>query len=90
MTRLSIRVKANARQDALLAWDHSVLWLSVRAVRDRGRANEAVVALLAAALGLRRQQIELLRGHRGTRKLVAVDLPADELSERLLRATQKP
>ena len=37
-----------------------------------GKANAAVVALLAQWLGVRRGQVEILAGHRGKRKRVRV------------------
>jgi uncharacterized protein YggU (UPF0235/DUF167 family) len=48
-----------------------------------GAANEAVLRLLAAELGLPRRAVRLVAGATGRRKLIAVEgLRADELAVR--------
>jgi len=48
-----------------------------------GRANEALVAFVAASVGLPRRAVRLVRGAGGRDKVVEVDLEADELERRL-------
>jgi uncharacterized protein len=53
----------------------------VAAAPERGRANEALVALLADALGVPRARISVVGGQTARRKVVAIDgldLPAIE------------
>lgn len=53
-----------------------------------GAANEELVRTLAAALGVPRRQIVLLRGEGSTTKLVGVSgLPAAEVGARLVAAS---
>jgi uncharacterized protein YggU (UPF0235/DUF167 family) len=64
--------------------------IRVREAPERGRANDAVVDLLAGTLSLPRRDVRLVGGH-GTRdKLVELDgLSADETDRRLAAAEQK-
>ena len=50
-----------------------------------GAANAALIRFLARSLGCPARSVQLLRGERGRRKLVAVEgMAADELRRRLL------
>ena len=50
---------------------HGEAWkLAVAAAPERGRANEAVVRLLAETLELPRDRVELVAGHAGRDKVV--------------------
>lgn len=60
------------------------LKLSVTAVPERGKANEAVVELLAGVLGVPKSRIRVLRGGTQPNKLVEVEgLDEGELRRRL-------
>lgn len=59
--RLVLRVTPGARVELLEVGDNG-LTAKVRAKPEDGKANAAVIALLAAALGLAPSRIELLRG----------------------------
>jgi hypothetical protein len=56
----------------------------VAAVPERGKANEEVVALLAATLGVPARTISIVSGHGGRDKLVELTgLAPDEMERRL-------
>lgn len=62
---LCVRATPNARQDSLAVGEidgRAVLLAHVRAVPEDGRANDAVRALIARALGVAASQLELERG----------------------------
>ncbi len=59
---LLLHVQPGARQERMLGMHSERLRLSVRAVAEKGRANEAVISLVAAKLQLSRAQISLVRG----------------------------
>ena len=69
---LPVRVTPSAGRDALLGWQGEVLCLSVAAPAQRGKANEAALRLLAAALGLPRERLRIVRGQTSRRKVVAI------------------
>lgn len=59
--RLAVRVTPGAKQEAV-SLDQGRLTVKVRAKPEDGKANTAVIALVAAALGEAPSRIELLRG----------------------------
>jgi len=89
MARLKLHVTPGAREDALAGWEGDSLRLKVRARPEKGRANEAVLRLLAGYLGLPPSRLALVRGAASRDKLVEVEgLSEDELRARLGRAAQ--
>jgi uncharacterized protein len=64
-----------ARERIVLGADDTIdVWVTAPAVE--GRANAALVAVLAARLGLRPREVVLVRGDRGRTKLVELPLDA--------------
>ena len=84
-TRLRLRVKPGAKQDAIVGVHGGALKVAVTAPPERGKANDAVLSVLARALGLPPSSLELVSGAASQNKLVAVPL-APELVEKRLRA----
>jgi hypothetical protein len=87
LARLSVRVQPGARRDALLARLDTGEWkLAVSAPPEDGRANEAVVELLAGLLGVKRRQVVVTRGLSARAKQVEVSGMAAADAERRLAA----
>lgn len=86
MARLQLKVSPKASRDAVTGWMGDTLKLSVTAVPERGKANEAVIGLLAGVLGLPRSRIRVLRGETQPNKLIEVEgMDEAELQRRLGR-----
>jgi len=84
MASISLRVTPGASRDALMGWQADVLHLRVAAPAQRGKANEAVLRLLAAALGIERRRLRIVRGATSRQKVVSVDgLEQEEIRARL-------
>jgi uncharacterized protein (TIGR00251 family) len=82
--RLRLRVKPGARTDEISATYAGALKVSVTAPPERGRANAAVAALLARALGVSRSKVVVTSGHSSQDKIVSVlGLRAAEVRARL-------
>ena len=67
--RLAVRVTPGARSESLEVADGR-LFAKVRAMPEAGEANAAVLALLAAGLGVAPSRLRLLRGATSRQKLV--------------------
>jgi uncharacterized protein YggU (UPF0235/DUF167 family) len=85
---LSLRVTPKAGADRIegretLADGRAVLRVRVAAVPDRGRANAAVIALLAEALGVPRRAIGLATGETARLKTLHIDGETAVLGARL-------
>ena len=69
--RLALRVTPGARTESI-ALGEGVILVKVRAKPQDGAANDAVLALLAEALGLPTSRLRMLRGATGRNKMVQV------------------
>jgi uncharacterized protein YggU (UPF0235/DUF167 family) len=69
--RLAVRVTPGARQEALEIADGRLL-AKVRAKPEDGKANAAVIALIASALGVAPSRLHLLRGATSREKLIGL------------------
>ncbi|MBO9517916.1 MAG: DUF167 domain-containing protein [Porphyrobacter sp.] len=69
--RLAVRVTPGARTESVELGDGG-LQVKVRAKPQDGAANEAVLALLADALGVATSRLRLLRGATSRNKLVQI------------------
>jgi len=81
---LVLRVKPHARRAGLIGWHGDALKLAVRAAPERGRANDEVMTVLAAALDLPVGALALESGTASQDKRVRVrGLDALELRRRI-------
>lgn len=71
--RVALRVTPGARGDAMTIHQGKLL-VKVRARPHDGEANAAVLALVAAALGVPKTRLHLIRGAGGRDKLIQVEL----------------
>jgi hypothetical protein len=85
--RYTVQVHPRAATDRVALLEDGTLAVWVRAPAIAGRANAAVVAVLAARLGLRPRDVTLVRGERGRRKLI--DLPLDPAAVRRALTTAR-
>lgn len=88
MPRIELTVSPGAARSEL-AGRYGDGWRArVAAPPERGRANRALVELLSDALGLRKDQVTVVAGHTGRRKVVEVEgLTAAEIDRRLEAAS---
>ena len=74
---LAIHVQPGAQRSGAVGRHGERLKIRVAAPAADGRANEALLAYVAAALGVPRSAVRLLRGERSREKLVAVPAHCD-------------
>jgi uncharacterized protein len=73
MIRLTVKVVPGARQSRVVGPLGDALKLQVAAPPEKGRANEAVIDLLAAHFGVKRGRVRIVSGHAQPRKVVEID-----------------
>jgi uncharacterized protein (TIGR00251 family) len=84
VVRLSVTVAPKASRDQILGWSGGRLRVAVTAAPERGKANAAVEALLAAALQIAATNIRVVVGHRSRRKILEIEgLERSDLLRRL-------
>jgi len=86
--RLAVRVTPRTAKPGIGGWrtgadGREELEIKVAEAPADGAANDAVVRLLANALGISRAQVTIISGHTSRHKRVAIPFEADELSRRL-------
>lgn len=89
MGRIELTVSPGSTRSELVS-RHGGGWRArVAAPPERGRANRALVELLAEALGVPRERVTVVAGASGRRKVVEVEgLASDELDRRLAQASR--
>ena len=88
-TRLKLRVSPGARRPGI-AGRHGDAWkVRVSEPPEDGRANEAVLRLLADALHVPRGTLALVSGHASRDKIVVLDGLEQAHTERLLASAGK-
>ena len=81
---LKVTVRPSASRDQVLGRHGDRLKLSVQAPPEKGRANQAVLLLLARLLGLKKAHLSLLRGDTSRDKDVLIEgLTAAEVARLL-------
>ena len=63
-----VRAQPGARKHGVLGEQNGALKLAVTAPADQGKANKALLELLCDSLGLKRSQVELLKGDKSRDK----------------------
>jgi uncharacterized protein (TIGR00251 family) len=73
MRTIKLKVKPGSREDELSALDDGSWVARVKAQPVDGKANAAVVALVAKHFGLRKAQVHIKSGASGRSKLVQLE-----------------
>ena len=81
---LSVRAQPGAKRSGVAGLWNGHLRVAVRAPAEDGRASEEVLEVLAAALGLKRSALAIVRGERARHKQVRIACPGSVVRERLL------
>ncbi len=86
--RLRVKVRARARRNELIGLQGDVLRIKVTAPPVEGKANAAVIDLLAAHLRVPKSSIRIVSGEHAPLKLVeVVGLDSATVAERLRLST---
>jgi hypothetical protein len=72
MVILSVKVVPGASRNRVAGRYGEGIKVQVSAAPEKGKANQAVIAVLAEALGVKASQIELLNGHSQPQKTFGI------------------
>jgi uncharacterized protein (TIGR00251 family) len=78
MARLNVKVVPGSSRNQIVGWLGDALKIKVTAPPEKGKANEAVVELLAEALDVSTDDIMVVSGHSSPSKVIAVTGMDDE------------
>lgn len=86
VARISVRLTPRAGRSAIDGWDGDVLRARVAAPPVDGKANDALLRLLAKALGVAPSRVTLVSGAQSRVKIVEVDGMTADVVRRALDA----
>lgn len=70
---LQIRVVPRANRNSIEVGSDGQIKIRVTAAPERGKANDAVIAMLSKRIGVPKRNIEIVRGHTARDKTVRVE-----------------
>jgi uncharacterized protein (TIGR00251 family) len=75
---ITIKVKPGAKRDEIISYEKQddsnyILKLSVKQVPENGKANKAVIKLLAKEFGLKQNDVEIISGVGSSCKIVKLN-----------------
>jgi len=85
--KLSLKVVPGASSDEISGWLGDSLKVRVRAPAESGKANAAVIKILASGLGLHRRAITIISGGASARKLIEIHGLTDDQVRKKLKLT---
>ena len=85
---IKVRVQSRASRDRVQGFREGALRVSVTAPPHDGKANAALLELLAASLGIAKSRLRIVRGHAGRDKVVAVERMTEKEVAHLLNGQQ--
>ncbi len=71
--RLNLKVAPKAGRNAIAGWMGETLKVAVTAAPEKGKANEAVIELLAKRLRLPKSALSVVRGQTSTQKVIEIN-----------------
>jgi len=71
--RIFVRAKASAKKEQCKRIDSTHFAVSVRAVREAGRANDAIGRVLADHFGIARSRVRLISGATSANKVFNIE-----------------
>ncbi len=84
MAKLQVRVQPGASRNEVVGFEGELLRVKLTAPPVEGKANKALIALLADALRISKSGIEIIGGQSARLKLLDIpDLDAGEIRSRL-------
>ncbi len=81
---ISVYIKPGSKKDMMEWIDEDTIKVHVRAVPEKGKANDALIELLSKRLGIKKTDIEIVRGKTARIKHVRIQglhLPLRETTD---------
>lgn len=88
MARISVKVVPSSSKDIIVGWLGGVLKIKVKAPPEKGKANAAVIELLATQLSIDKDLIKVVKGHRSPSKILSLSGLDDGQLRNLLKSFQ--
>jgi uncharacterized protein (TIGR00251 family) len=81
---LPLQAQPKARKNGVIGLHAGCLKVAVTAAPEKGKANKAIIKVLAEALGVRKSQLSIVAGETSPRKKCRVsEISLDDLRQRI-------
>jgi len=70
--RITVKIKPNSKEEKVEALSAVEFSARIKAPPREGKANEALIELLAEYFGIAKGRISIVRGHKGREKIVDI------------------
>lgn len=70
---IQVKVIPNTAQTKIERWQDGILRIRIRAVPEKGKANEALLTLLAKELKIPKSAVKIVSGHSARIKRVSIE-----------------
>jgi hypothetical protein len=72
--RINIEVKTNAKENKIIAKDNNLFKIFVKQPAKEGKANKAIIELLANRFNISKSRINIKLGLKSKNKVIDIDL----------------
>lgn len=69
---IAVKVVPGASRSEIVGWQEDMLRVRIAAPPERGKANAALIELLAQTLGVSKRSVSVISGHTQSRKRVEI------------------
>lgn len=84
-TTFFVKVIPKASRSEIIGWEQDVLRIRLHAVPEKGKANEALIALLSKELKVAKRDIVILKGETSRLKKIEIEgIDMESLKTRIL------
>jgi len=70
---LQVKVITKASENKIIGFEGDILKIKCTQVPEKGKANQAVIALLSEYYNVPKRNIKILRGHKSSKKTIKID-----------------
>ncbi len=82
--RFLVKVSPRSFRSECLGWEDNILKIKLRAIPDKGSANEELISFLSASLQIPKSRIILQKGHTSRLKQIEIQGISLETAQKLL------
>lgn len=87
MTKFSVRVTPNSSRDEIIGFDEQgILRIRLKAKAIEGKANKALIALVADQLKIKKQSVQIISGTKNRLKIVEINSEEGLLKKYLINS----
>ena len=73
---IPVKIIANASKNEIIGWQNGFLKIKLKAQREKGKANLALIAFLSDLLDISKSNIKIIKGKTASLKTLSIEGPS--------------